>query len=129
MLKTVVRELDELGEDAVGKATGTASRIINAMITLLDGNLISNFPTSIVESLMDSCTNMMIKGADLGLADDLTALYDAAQTTLLESLTDTLPGQNGLQKKDDLTKINAQRRTPDEISETSTEYADLPNFA
>jgi len=128
MLKTVVREIEELGEDAVGDATETATQIIAEMITLLQGNLISNFPSTVVKSLMDSCTNMMVKGADLGLADDLSALFEAAQTTLLESLTDTLPGQNGFQKQDDLTEIHAQRKTPDEINDASTQFADLPTF-
>ena len=128
MLNTVVREIDELEAEAVGIASGTAKNIVTAMISLLEVSVISNFPASIVENLLDSCTNMMIKGSDLNIADDLKNLYEVAQTTLLESLTDTLPGQNGLQKENDLTKINAQRRTPDEISEASTDFANLPYF-
>jgi len=128
ILNTVVREIDELEAEAVSIASKTAKKIVTAMISLLEVSVLSNFPASIVESLLDSCTNMMVKGSDLNIADDLKNLYDVAQTTLLESLTDTLPGQNGLQKEDEFTKINAQRRTPDEISEASTEFADLPNF-
>jgi len=128
ILKTVVRDIEELGPDAVEIASGTVGKIVDAMISLLSGSYISNFPVPVVQDLSDSVTNMMVKGADLGLAEELEALYDAAQTTLLESLTDTLPGQNGFNSVDDQTKMKVQRKSPDEISEASTEYADLPEF-
>jgi len=128
ILTTVVREIEELGPDAVEAASGTVGKIVAAMIYLLSGSYISNFPVPVVQDLSESVTKMMVKGSDLGLADELSALYDAAQTTLLESLTDTLPGQNGFDTGDEQTKIKAQRKSPDEISEASTEYADLPEF-
>merc|ERR1719233_1009147 len=95
ILGTVVRDIEELGAISVNTASGTSSKIIAAMITLLSGNYISNFPLEVVQDLSESVTNMMVKGAELGLDEELSELFGAAQTTLLESLTDTLPGQNG----------------------------------
>jgi hypothetical protein len=128
ILETVVSVVDELGEDSVSTATATTLKIIEALIEILAEDTIANFPTDVVSSLVKSSTNMMIKGTELDLTDELTELIDAAQTVLLESLTDTLPGQNGFEQEDTNTKSKAQRRTPDEIAEVSTEYADLPTF-
>jgi len=129
ILGTVVRDIEELGAISVNTAAGTSSKIIAAMITLLSGNYISNFPLEVVQDLSDSVTNMMVKGAELGLDEELSELFAAAQTTLLESLTDTLPGQNGFGTEDNNTKIKAQRKTPDLLKEVSTDYADLPSFS
>jgi hypothetical protein len=128
ILKTVLREIKELGPDAVGIASGTAGKIVETMISLLSGSYISSFPLKFVHDLSESLTNMMVKGADLGLANELAALYDAAQITLLESLTDTLPGQNGFYVENNKSKIKSQRKSPDEISEVSTDWAALPEL-
>merc|ERR1719397_1202757 len=128
ILKTVLGEIKELGPDAVRVASGTVGKIVETMISLLSGNYISNLPIDVVLDLSESITNMMVKGADLGLADELAALYDTAQITLLESLTDTLPGQNGLYIENDKTKIRSQRKSPDEIRDASTDWANLPEF-
>ena len=99
MLRLVVREIEELSADSVGIGTETAKNIVAEMINLLSGSIISNFPIPVVENLIESITNMMIKGKTLALAGDLSELYDAAQTTLLERLTDTLPGQIGFLRR------------------------------
>jgi hypothetical protein len=94
--------------------TGTTKELISDMKSVLSERVIRNLPVSVVDSLSDSITNLMIRGVDLSLSNDLVHLYQASQETLLESLKDSLPGQKAFHTADRNSKIKAQRMTPDE---------------